>query len=55
MDLTNGIIGLLIFGVLLFTSYRFGLNAGRRHADQILGLEHKKALHRIKNQADRNN
>jgi hypothetical protein len=39
---------------MLFVSYQLGLRQGRKKADQILGAEHRKALHRIKRQADRN-
>lgn len=54
MEPINFLYTLIFWLATLAIMYRIGLKEGRRQADRILGIEHHKALQRIKRQADRN-
>lgn len=54
MEPIDLIYTLLFWLITLAMMYRIGLLQGRKHADQILGIERKKALKRIQNQSNRN-
>lgn len=53
MDTINTILSIAIIIGLMVICYRLGLSRGRQIADQILGENHRKALRRIRRQAER--